>query len=64
MSDCTTYRITIPGACFGVVVRAGRVADAAPIGRWMLDKTEAQIRNWVRQKGGTMEALPPPEERT
>ena len=58
VSACTTHRITIPGACFGVVVRVGRIADAAPIGRWMIGKTEKQIRNWVRQKGGTMDELP------
>ena len=57
MSACIVHSLTIPGACFGVVVRAGRIADAAPIGRWMLGKTEKQIRYWVRQKGGTMEAL-------
>ena len=46
------YQVTLPYACFGVVVEAGCVRTAAPIGRWMVGKTLTVITNWISQKRG------------
>lgn len=66
--------VGLPYATFGVVLRPGRysaghastvgtadcwrVAYAAPMGRWMVGKSERDVRRWVQTKGGTVTEVP------
>ena len=46
-------QITMPsGACFGLIVEAGRVKQAAPIGAWSIGKDWETVRKWFLKKGG------------
>lgn len=53
-------RITLPYACFGAIVDDATKCciRVAPLGRWMLGKTSAQIAEWATAKGGSVERLP------
>lgn len=51
------HRVTLPYACFGVLVVGKKVVDAAPIGKWMVGKDVDYCRGWVRRKKGTMEVV-------
>lgn len=47
---------TLP-VCFGMVVVAGKVVQAANVARWQVGRTIEQVREWVAQKGGTIERI-------
>lgn len=42
---------------FGMVVKGGKVVQAAPISRWQVGRTLEQVREWVKEKGGTIERV-------
>ena len=46
------YVVDVPHAFFGVVVRDGRVVDAAPIGKWLVGRNVQAIADYARRKGG------------
>lgn len=48
------FEVTVGTACFGIVVRDGKVKDSAPIGRWMIGKSFDFIKKWVGQRSGTV----------
>ena len=48
-------QIDLPYACFGIVVRHGKVIDAAPIGNWMVGKLWKDIKPWIAKKNGKYE---------
>ena len=50
-------RVSLPYAVFGIAVENLRVVDAAPIGRWMVGKTQMVVKDWVISRGGTVEDL-------
>ena len=52
------YQVALPYACFGIVVEAGCVTAAAPIGRWMVGKTLNFVTNWIQQKRGKIIEAP------
>lgn len=43
-------RIVLPHAVFGLIARDGRIIEAAPIARWTLGKTEAEVAGYYRRK--------------
>lgn len=43
--------VDLPYACFGLIVRGGRVVDAAPIARWSVGKDERFVADYYRKKG-------------
>jgi hypothetical protein len=48
------YQITLNYACAGIEIgNSGRCCKAAPIFKWMLNKTQAEIEHWVKSKKGT-----------
>lgn len=50
------YQITLPCACFGIVVEDRKVIKTAPIGAWMIGKTTDQIKPWlIKQKAKVIE---------
>ncbi|MET8864657.1 hypothetical protein ABZW11_17105 [Nonomuraea sp. NPDC004580] len=49
--------VSMPHATFAVVVRDGRVSDAAPIARWAVGKPERQVADYFRRKGATFAPL-------
>lgn len=51
-------RITARHFCAGLVVRDGRVVEAAPILRWTVGKLSADVREHGRRRGWKMERLP------
>lgn len=53
------YRIVFPGngpVC-GIVLRDGRVVEAAPVVRWLMGRTVAEFRAQARARGWQVEAL-------
>jgi hypothetical protein len=46
------YQVTLPYACYGLVVADGIVIEAAPIARWMLGKKLVMMTRWVESKKG------------
>jgi hypothetical protein len=48
------YKVTVPYASYGIVVRDETVIEAAPIARWMVGKSLKRIIEWVRGKHGTV----------
>ena len=53
------YQIDVGYACFGVILGpAGRIVDAAPIGRWMIGKGKEVVARWVNSKRGSIEFVP------
>jgi len=48
------WRIVLPYAVFGVIVKNDIVVDSAPIGKWMIGKTLNFIQLWVANKNGTI----------
>ena len=48
------YRVTLPYAVFGVVVKTGMVIYAAPIARWAVGRTYQSFAQWVLRKGGAL----------
>jgi hypothetical protein len=51
------YQITLSYACAGVIIRKGRVVEAAPILAWMVGRTVATVRLWVMKKRGQMKLI-------
>ncbi|MFC4006662.1 hypothetical protein ACFOY2_05480 [Nonomuraea purpurea] len=45
-------------ATFAIVVRDGRVVDAAPIARWAVGKPEQRVADHFRSKGAEFVPLP------
>lgn len=50
--------VTARWATFGLVVREGRVVEAAPICRWALGEREGTVADWLRQRGARFERVP------
>lgn len=48
------YQITLPYACFGIIVFESIIEETAPIGRWMLGKRIGAVRKWVKFKKGSI----------
>jgi len=51
------YQVTLPYACFGVIVVDWVITEAAPIGKWMLGKNINYISVWVTGKSGKIEKI-------
>jgi len=51
------YQVTLPYACFGIVVEDGMVVTAAPIGKWMVGKRISIISVWVGRKKGILRQM-------
>lgn len=51
------YLVTLSYACFGIVVLDGYIATSAPIGKWMVGKTLAEVESWISKKKGTIEYI-------
>lgn len=49
--------ISLPYATYGIAVEDGKVVDAAPIARWMINKDERECADWVRGKGARVVPL-------
>lgn len=43
--------VSLSHATFGIGIRDGVVADAAPIARWAVGKDERQVADYYRRKG-------------
>lgn len=54
----TTYLITSPHFCVGVVVSHDHVVQTAPIIKWTLGKPFANVRDYCRKRGWTIEPCP------
>lgn len=50
-------QVTLPYACFGVVLSGGQVVEAAPIAQWMIGKPFSFVVKWVERKGGWIRRL-------
>lgn len=50
--------VKVPWATFGLIVRDGRVVDAAPIGKWAIGQTEQAVAEYLRHRGATFVRLP------
>lgn len=52
--------VAVPRATYGVVVdmTTMTVVWSAPIARWMTGKPWAEVRAWIRSKGGRVLLLP------
>jgi hypothetical protein len=48
------YQVDVGYFCAGVVVRMGVVVEAAPILRWAVGKSLADLETWVRKKRGNL----------
>jgi len=48
------WRIVLPYAVFGVIVKNNIIVDSAPIGKWMIGRTLDFIQSWIANKNGTM----------
>jgi hypothetical protein len=48
------YRVVLPYFVAGVIVRMGVVVEAAPILRWAVGKSLADLETWVRKKRGNL----------
>lgn len=50
--------VTVPRwATFGLIVRDGRVVEAAPICRWAVGEKERTVADYLRQRGARFERL-------
>ena len=45
------YQITAPHFCAGAIERNGRLIYAAPILRWTVGKTLAEVQAYAKRKG-------------
>ena len=50
-------QVTTSYFCCGIEVEDGVVVAAAPIMKWAVGKSDTAVREWVRKKKGTMEAV-------
>lgn len=60
----TTYVITSPSFCAGLVVESGVVTQAPPIIKWTVAKDWTKVRDYCRQMGWQVEAVPEKEHPT
>ena len=51
------YYIDIGYACFGIMTDGSKCIIAAPIARWMVNRTLDEIIAWVKSKKGTIKEL-------
>lgn len=51
------WRVDVPWACFGLVVRAGRVVEVAPIASWAIGKTLVHVAHYFVRRGGVVAEL-------
>jgi hypothetical protein len=51
------FRVNLPYACGGVIVKEDQVVQTAPIFNWMVGKSIGFITRWVNAKGGEIELL-------
>ena len=51
------YRIVLPYACGGLIVRDNIIIDSAPIFKWMINKRLSEIKKWIIKKNGILEKL-------
>jgi hypothetical protein len=51
------YQATTRYFCCGLEVESGRVMSAAPIIKWMIGKSLADVESWLRRKGGKLEKV-------
>jgi hypothetical protein len=45
-------------ATFGLIVRDGKVVEAAPICRWAVGQPERTVADYLRQRGAQFRRLP------
>lgn len=50
--------VSLPWATFGLVVRAGKIVDAAPIAAWCVGGEERSIAAYWRKRGAVFQRLP------
>jgi hypothetical protein len=50
--SCELWQVTVPYACYGIVVSRGKVIEAAPIANWMVGKSEQFVSGWIAMKKG------------
>ena len=43
--------MSLPHACYGLIVGGGKVVDAPPIARWMVGRDERFVARWLRSRG-------------
>ncbi len=55
------WRVVLPYACYGVIIRDGAVVEAAPIANWAAEQRISLVRfkAWVLRKDGTIELVGP-----
>jgi hypothetical protein len=51
------FRVTLPYACYGVIVRAGLIVKIAPIAKWAIGRALEFFVQWVQRKGGIVEEV-------
>lgn len=51
------WQVELPYATFGIVVRNNEIAEAAPIGGWMVGKLFPFIWTWVARKKGNLKLV-------
>jgi hypothetical protein len=49
--------VSLTYATFAIVVRDGRVVDAAPIARWAVGRPERRVADYYRRKGAQFASL-------
>jgi len=50
----TIYQVQLPYATCGIIANGNKITEAAPLVRWMIGKTVAEVRAWVERKGGKL----------
>ena len=51
-------QVVMSHATFGVIIRDGRVIDAAPIARWTIGKDERQVAAYFKHRGARFRIVP------
>jgi hypothetical protein len=54
----TLMRVEAPHFVAGYLVRSGRVVFAAPILKWAVGKTDAEVRAYCARKGWKADVVP------
>lgn len=57
IKDGKLVRVVLPYATYGLIVKDGIIVDAPPIARWLIGKTTAFARLWIRDKRGAASLL-------
>jgi hypothetical protein len=59
MQDGDLIWVHVPRwATFGLIVRDGRVVEAAPICRWAVGESERKVADYLRQRGAQFRRVP------